>query len=112
MSNCVINLSPEKSSVFNEAFRILKEGGRLAITDVVATAPMPAHIKENIELHAGCVAGAARIDELKTMLEEAGFTDIRIQPIAGSKELIREWAPESKIEDYVVSATIEAVKPN
>jgi SAM-dependent methyltransferase len=112
MSNCVINLSPDKPSVFNEAFRVLKGGGRLAISDVVATAPMPTHIKESIELHAGCVAGAAQIDELKTMLEEAGFIDIRIQPIAGSKELIREWAPESKIEDYVVSATIEAVKPN
>ncbi len=112
MSNCVINLSPEKSSVFNETFRVLKKGGRLAITDVVATAPMPAHIKENIELHAGCVAGAAQIDELKTMLEDAGFTNIRIQPIAGSKEVIREWFPESKIEDFVVSATIEAVKPH
>jgi SAM-dependent methyltransferase len=112
MSNCVINLSPEKPGVFKEAFRVLKEGGRLAITDVVATAPMPAHIKEDIELHVGCVAGAAQIDELKTMLEEAGFIDIRIQPIAGSKEVIREWFPESKIEDFVVSATIEAVKPN
>jgi SAM-dependent methyltransferase len=112
MSNCVINLSPEKSSVFNETFRVLKEGGRLAITDVVATAPMPAHIKEDIELHAGCVAGAAQIDELKTILEEAGFTSIRINPIEGSKEVIRGWFPESKIEDFVVSATIEAVKPN
>ena len=110
MSNCVINLSPEKPSVFKEAFRVLKEGGRLAISDVVATAPMPAHIKESIELHAGCVAGAAQIDELKMMLEDAGFTDIRINPVAGSREVIREWFPESKIEDYVVSATIEAIK--
>jgi SAM-dependent methyltransferase len=112
MSNCVINLSPEKPSVFKEAFRVLKEGGRLAISDVVATAPMPAHIKESIELHAGCVAGAAQIDELKIMLEEAGFTNIRIQPNAGSKEVIRGWFPESKLEDYVVSATIEAIKSN
>ncbi len=110
MSNCVINLSPEKSSVFKEAFRVLKKDGRLAITDVVATAPMPDEVKENIELHAGCVAGAAQINELKTMLEEAGFTNIRINPIAGSKEVIRGWFPESKIEDFVVSATIEAVK--
>ena len=110
MSNCVINLSPKKSSVFKEAFRVLKEGGRLAITDVVATAPMPDDVKENVELLAGCVAGAAQIDELKVMLEEAGFTNIRIQPIAGSKEVIRGWFPESKIEDFVVSATIEAVK--
>ncbi|MHC4642969.1 MAG: arsenite methyltransferase [Planctomycetota bacterium] len=110
MSNCVINLSPDKPSVYKEAFRVLKKGGRLAITDVVATAPMPAHIKESIELHAGCVAGAAQIDELKMMLEDAGFTNIRINPKEGSKEAIREWFPESKIEDYVVSATIEAVK--
>jgi SAM-dependent methyltransferase len=110
MSNCVINLSPDKPSVFKDAFRVLKKGGRLAISDVVATAPMPAHIKESIELHAGCVAGAALIEEVKTMLEEAGFTNIRINPVAGSKEVIREWFPESKLEDYVVSATIEAVK--
>jgi SAM-dependent methyltransferase len=112
MSNCVINLSPDKPSVFNEAFRVLKKGGRLAISDVVATTPMPAHIKESIELHAGCVAGAALIEEVKTMLQDAGFTNILINPIVVSKEVIREWFPESKIEDYVVSATIEAVKPN
>jgi arsenite methyltransferase len=110
MSNCVINLSPDKPSVFKEAFRVLKTGGRLAITDIVATAPMPDDVKENIELHAGCVAGAAQIDELKAMLEEAGFTNIRINPIEASKEVIRQWFPESKIEDFVVSATIEAVK--
>jgi arsenite methyltransferase len=112
MSNCVINLSPEKPAVFKEAFRVLKTGGRLAITDIVATAPMPDDVKENIELHAGCVAGAAQIDELKAMLEEAGFTNIRIKPIEGSKEVIRQWFPESKLEDFVVSATIEAIKPN
>ncbi|MHC4446118.1 MAG: arsenite methyltransferase, partial [Planctomycetota bacterium] len=64
-----------------------------------------------IELHAGCVAGAAQIDELKTMLEEAGFAEIRIKPIDASREAIRDWFPDSKIEDFVVSATIEAVKP-
>ncbi len=112
MSNCVINLSPEKPGVFKEAFRVLKEGGRLAITDIVATAELPVEVKENIELHAGCVAGAAQIDELKTMLEEAGFTEIRIKPIDASREAIRDWYPDSKIGDYVVSATIEAVKPN
>jgi arsenite methyltransferase len=111
MSNCVINLSPDKPSVFRDAFRVLKKGGRLAITDVVATASIPDDIRGSIELHAGCVAGAAQIDELKPMLEEAGFTNIRINPIEGSKEVIRGWFPEVKIEDYVVSATIEAVKP-
>ena len=110
MSNCVINLSPEKPGVFKEAFRVLKAGGRLAITDIVAIAELPVEVKENIELHAGCVAGAAQIDELKTILEEAGFADIRIKPINASRKAIREWFPDSKIEDYVVSATIEAVK--
>ncbi|MHC4708491.1 MAG: arsenite methyltransferase, partial [Planctomycetota bacterium] len=92
-------------------FRVLRAGGRLAITDIVATAELPAEVKKDIELHAGCVAGAAQIDELKKMLEEAGFADIRIKPIEASREAIREWFPDSKIEDYVVSATIEAVKP-
>jgi SAM-dependent methyltransferase len=109
-SNCVINLSPEKPGVFKEAFRVLKKGGRLAISDIVATTELPAEVKENMELHAGCIAGAAQIDELKTMLEEAGFADIRIKPIEASREAIREWFPDSKIGDYVVSATIEAVK--
>ena len=110
MSNCVINLSPDKPSVFRDAFRVLKKGGRLAVTDVVATAAMPDDVRENIELLAGCVAGAARMDELKAMLEEAGFSSIRINPKEESKEVIREWFPESRLEDYVVSATIEAVK--
>jgi SAM-dependent methyltransferase len=110
MSNCVINLSPDKPSVFRDAFRVLRKGGRLAISDVVATAPIPDNVRENIELHAGCVAGAAQINELKAMLGDAGFTSIRINPIEGSKEVIRGWFPESKIEDFVVSATIEAVK--
>ena len=89
----------------------MKKGGRLAVTDIVATAPMPDDVRENIELLAGCVAGAAQIDELKAMLEEAGFNGIRINPKEESKEVIREWFPESRLEDYVVSATIEAVKP-
>jgi SAM-dependent methyltransferase len=110
MSNCVINLSPDKPSVFRDAFRVLKKGGRLAVTDVVATAAMPDDVRENIELLAGCVAGAAQINELKAMLEESGFSSIRINPKEESKEVIREWFPESRLEDYVVSATIEAVK--
>jgi len=111
ISNCVINLSPEKTKVFEDVFRILKKGGRLAVTDVVATAPLPDTVKEDLALYAGCMAGAAQIDELESMLEEAGFADVCVKPIDGSKELIREWAPGGRIEDFVVSATIEAVKP-
>ena len=111
ISNCVINLSPEKSNVLKEAFRILKPGGRLAVTDIVATAELPDEVKEDLALHAGCVAGASQMDELTSMLEEAGFADIRVKPIKGSEELIRQWLKGMRIEASIVSATIEAVKP-
>lgn len=111
LSNCVVNLSPEKSAVFRDAFRVLKRGGRLAISDVVATAPLPDDVRNDVELHVGCTAGAATIDDLQSMLTEAGFTEIRITPQEGSRELIREWLPNSNLADYVLSATIEAVKP-
>jgi arsenite methyltransferase len=111
ISNCVINLSPEKPQVFKEAFRVLKPGGRLAISDVVATAQLPDEMKQDLELYAGCIAGASPIDELEVMLQEAGFSGIRISPKDESKEFIRDWAPGMSVEDFVVSATIEAVKP-
>lgn len=111
ISNCVINLSPEKEKVYKDAFRVLKKGGRLAITDVVATAQLPDEVKRDLDLHSGCLSGASQIEDLRATLEFSGFTDIRIKPLDGSKKLIREWTSESKIEDYVVSATVEAVKP-
>jgi SAM-dependent methyltransferase len=111
ISNCVINLSPEKTKVIEEAFRILTRGGRLAITDIVATVKLPEHVKNNLALHTGCVAGASQIHELKSMLEEAGFANIRIKPIDESKELFWEWSQGRNIEDFIVSASIEAVKP-
>ena len=111
ISNCVINLSPEKKRVFAEAYRVLKTGGRLAISDVVATAELPDSARADLSLDTGCVSGAAPIDEIQAMLEEVGFTEIAIKPKDDSREFIREWIPGSKIEDYVVSATIEAIKP-
>jgi len=111
ISNCVINLSPEKPRVFREALRVLKPGGRLAISDVVATAQLPDEMKKDLALYAGCVAGAASIDELVDMLRKARFTHIRIQPKDESREFIRDWAPGMRVEDFVVSAAIEAVKP-
>jgi SAM-dependent methyltransferase len=111
ISNCVINLSPEKPQVFREAFRVLKPGGRLAISDVVTTAAFPETVKNDLALRACCVAGASLIDEVEHMLAEAGFTAISIQPKDESKAFIRDWVPGSKLEDYLVSAIIEAVKP-
>ncbi len=111
ISNCVINLSPEKPRVFREAFRVLKSGGRLAISDVVATAEMPDEVKNDLALLSGCVAGASHIDALEQMLYAAGFERITIRPNEASRELIKEWAPGHGLDQYVVSATIEAVKP-
>ena len=111
ISNCVINLSPDKAQVFREARRVLRPGGRLALSDVVATARLPDEARNDPHLHACCVAGAARIDELQAILEQAGFTEICITPKDESREFIREWVPGSGVEDYVVSACIEAVKP-
>jgi SAM-dependent methyltransferase len=111
ISNCVINLSPEKPSVFQEAYRVLKPGGRLAISDIVATAPLPKEIRDDIALYSGCVSGASTIEEHERILTEIGFANIRIKPNDESRKVISEWIPGRKIEDYVVSATIEAVKP-
>ncbi|MGO9118573.1 MAG: arsenite methyltransferase [Desulfomonilaceae bacterium] len=111
MSNCVINLSPDKRRVFREAFRILRPGGRLAISDVIATAPLPEAVRNDLALYSSCIGGAVTIDELETMLHESGFQGIRIQPKDESREFTREWAPGRKIEDYIASAMIEAVKP-
>lgn len=111
ISNCVINLSPEKSKVFQESFRVLKPGGRLAISDIVATAELPDQLKGDMALFTGCMSGASPVTEIEFMLKEVGFKAIAIKPKDESREFIRNWVPDSNIEDYVVSATIEAVKP-
>ena len=114
MSNCVINLSPDKASVYRDAYRILKPGGRLVIADIVATAPLPEEVQQNLALVSACVGSAATIDDTAKMLEDAGFVEIKIQAKDESRKLISEWVSgESKnAGDYVVSAYIEAVKPS
>ncbi len=111
ISNCVINLSPEKPRVFREAFRVLKLGGRLAVADVVATAPLPGEVKTDWSAYTGCMAGASQVTDLETMLRDAGFEQIKIAPKDASRSFIREWLPGRRVEDYLVSATIEALKP-
>lgn len=111
ISNCVINLSPEKLKVYGEAFRVLKPGGRLAVSDVVAMAAVPEALKADTVSLSSCLSGASMIDEVEAMLAEVGFRDIRIAPKDESKTFMREWLPDADITDYVISATIEAVKP-
>ena len=113
MSNCVINLSPDKLQVYREAYRILKPGGRLSISDVLAITALPEKIQKNLELVAACVGGAATLDDTKQILTEAGFENIKITAHDKSRDLTRAWDPEKSENalDYVVSAYIEAVKP-
>jgi SAM-dependent methyltransferase len=80
ISNCVINLSADKDRVFSESFRVLKPGGRLAVSDVVVRGPVPPDIRQNVELWIGCVAGALEESEYKVKLERAGFTDVSVEP--------------------------------
>ena len=111
ISNCVINLSPAKPQVFDEAFRVLQPGGRLAVSDIVLSAEPPAGAQSDLDAIAGCAGGAATVDELETMLDESGFVDITIEPKSESREFLREWSDEYAIEEFAVSATIEATKP-
>ena len=111
ISNCVINLVPDKPQVFCEAFRVLKPGGRLAISDVVNTAPLPPELQADPTLICGCVSGAASPDKIEAWLADAGFVDVRVTPKPGSRELIKTWAPGRRVEDYIVSAFIEGRKP-
>jgi len=111
ISNCVINLSPDKEQVFKDAFRVLKPGGRLAISDVVATVELPEEMRNDAALIAGCMGNASLIEDLIAMIESVGFEQVAINPKDESREFIRDWAPDSNVTDYVVSAAIEAVKP-
>lgn len=110
ISNCVVNLSPDKPQVFRDAYRVLKSGGRLAISDVVASTTLPDAVKNDLQLYSGCIAGASQIDELEQMMRAVGFMDISITPKDESREFIKDWAPGRGVEDYVISAYIEGVK--
>ncbi len=112
ISNCVINLSPDKPRVFREAWRALKPGGRLAVSDVVALAPIPEALRHDWELYTGCVAGASTVREIRAMLEEVGFTEIRITGKGGSRDILEGWFPGRDVSDFVASAAIEAIKPS
>jgi SAM-dependent methyltransferase len=123
ISNCVINLSPDKSKVFSEAFRVLKSGGKLAVSDIVTDGPLPEPIKQSLSAWAGCVAGAVEAKEYIGMMEAVGFTNISITPVFFDKEIIDSAFAEFKdsidlnmvsrddIYKTVYSAKITAYKP-
>lgn len=111
LSNCVINLVPDKAQVFREAFRVLKPGGRLAISDVVNTAPLSADLAGDRDLICGCVVGAAPARQVEDWLRAAGFVDIQVDVKPESRDMIAAWAPGRGVENFVASAIIEARRP-
>lgn len=110
ISNCVVNLSPEKSKVLAEMARVLKAGGRIAISDVISTAPISEAVRQDLNLHAGCISGAMSREEWTRGLADAGFTDVTLVLEESSRAMIDQWAPPGLLRGEFVSARIGAVK--
>jgi SAM-dependent methyltransferase len=121
ISNCVINLSPDKDRVLAEAYRVLKPGGRFAVSDVVVRGEVPAQIRRSVELWIGCVAGALGADEYRAKLAQAGFEAVEIEPIrvyraADAREFLAGAGIDAdaiapQVEGKFMSAFIRARKP-
>ena len=111
LSNCVINLAQDKRQVFLEAFRVLKPGGRLSISDVVAEKPLPEEIKQDSALVSGCIGGAEYVENIRAMLQAAGFCGIALKPKEQSREIIQSWGFGWNAQDCVASYEIQARKP-
>ena len=111
LSNCVINLSPDKKQVWRESYRVLRPGGRLSISDIVLHKPLPADLQERVAFYTGCVAGAAEVATIETDLVASGFSEVAVKLRPESSQMIGQWFPGSGVEKYVASAEIEAVKP-
>ena len=114
ISNCVINLSPDKAAVFAEAFRVLKPGGRMVVSDLVLLRPLPDDVRHSVEAYVGCVAGASLKDEYLYLIGKAGFRQIEVveERSYGDAEVFGgyEWLRESA--KLVLSAKVRAVKPS
>lgn len=110
ISNCVINLSTNKQRVYNEAYRALKKGGRIAISDIVIMKELTEEMKNDEKLYCGWVTGASSVEELEAYLHEAGFEDITIDVKEVPKEYEEKWGHNLKVGEYIMSAAVKAVK--
>ncbi len=122
ISNCVINLSPDKPQVFREAYRVLKPGGRFAVTDIVTDGPLPDAIKRDLSAWAGCVAGAWEASEYVAAMREVGFAEVSLSPTYLSQEFIEAGAEQlgidgdldlgpEQLRESIYSARVTATKP-
>jgi SAM-dependent methyltransferase len=109
LSNCVINLSPDKPQVLREAYRVLRPGGRLAVSDIVTSGPLPALIKQSLSAWVGCVAGALELSEYVAFLEAAGFQDVDVRPVYLSTEMLAEAAEQLSEEIDLVQVDEQAL---
>ncbi len=123
ISNCVINLSPDKPQVFREIFRVLKPGGRVAVSDIVTNGPLPETVKNSLSGWAGCVSGAIDVSEYTAAMNAAGLVEVQVTPTYLDDGLIDEAVqelkdsidlgatPREKIRQSVFSARVTARKP-
>ena len=122
ISNCVINLSPDKAQVWREIARVLRPGGRVAVSDLALLKPLPPELREMVEALVGCVAGAVSVGETEAMVAEAGLTEIGIRTNPGSVDAMTEWNDPlyqkiiqhlpsgSRVSDYIASVNVNAKK--
>jgi arsenite methyltransferase len=121
ISNCVINLSGDKDRVLAEAYRVLKPGGRFAVSDVVVRGPVPAEIRKSVELWVGCIAGALEEGDYVTKLERAGFSEVSVEPtriynVADAQEFLSAQGIDAEavapqVDGKFISAFVRATKP-
>jgi SAM-dependent methyltransferase len=123
ISNCVINLSPDKQQVWREIARVLKPGGRVAVSDISLVKPLPEAIRQKVEALIGCIAGAVLVEETERMAVDAGLTGVQLEQKSGYvdsmtemndplyKEIVQQLPAGAKASDYITSLAVAATKP-